>query len=76
MSRSFAELIKDYEADPAGWEVIQTDVVPSTNVRNQGGTSVQELLRHKTTGEEMVRHSLYRSDGRPFQPAHFRPYRK
>jgi hypothetical protein len=72
MSRSLPELIKDYEADPTQWEVIRTEAVPSTNRRNQGGTSIQELLRHRVTGEEMVRHTLLKPDGRAFRPTHFR----
>ena len=72
MSRSLPELIKDYEADPSQWEVIRTEAEPSTNRRNKGGTSTQEQLRHRVTGEEMVRHLLLRPDGRPFRPPHFR----
>jgi hypothetical protein len=74
MSRPLQELIKDFDADPAQWEVIRTEVVPSTNVRNRGGTSVQELLRHRTTGEEMVRHTLLKPDGTVFAAPHFRPH--
>ncbi len=72
MSRPLPELIKDYEADPTQWEVIQTETTPSTNRRNKGGTSVQELLRHRVTGEEIVRHSLLRPDGQAFRLPHFR----
>jgi hypothetical protein len=76
MSRPFRELVKDYDADPSQWEVIQIETEPSSNIRNQGGSSVQELLRHKTTGEEVVRHTLLRPDGQVFRPAHLRPQRK
>jgi len=76
MSRPLAELIRDYEKDPTQWEVIRTEVVSSTNMRNRGGSSVQELLRHGATGEEMVRHSLQRPDGSAFQQPHFRPHWK
>ncbi len=76
MSRSFADLLKDYEADPGQWEVIRTEVEPSTNLRNPGGTSIQEMFRHETTGEEMVRHTVRRADGRVFRAPHFRPFWK
>jgi len=76
MPRPFQELIDDYDADPSHWEVVQVQVESSRNVRNKGGSSVQELLRHKSTGEEMVRHLLLRPDGRPFAPPHFRPHWK
>jgi hypothetical protein len=72
MSRPIGELIRDYESDPTPWEVIRIESEPSTNRRNRGGTSVQELLRHKVTGEEMVRHTLIRPDGTPFDDPHFR----
>jgi hypothetical protein len=73
MSRSFKELMEDYEADPSGWEIIKTETVPSTNRRNPGGSSVQELLRNKTTGEEMVRHTVLKPDGKIFSAPHLRP---
>jgi len=72
MSRPLEELTRDYDADSTQWEVIRTAVLPSTNRRNRGGSSVQESLRHRITGEEMVRHTLLRPDGRVFRPAHFR----
>jgi hypothetical protein len=72
MSRPLPELIRDYEADPGPWEIIRTETVPSTKRRNRGGWSVQELLRHKDTGEEMVRHTLLRPDGRVLGRPHFR----
>jgi len=46
MPRSFRELLDDFEADPARWEIIRTETVASTSVRNRGGTSTQELLRN------------------------------
>jgi hypothetical protein len=73
MARPFRELLDDYAADPSQWEVVKTETVPSTNLRNRGGTSVQELLRHKGTGEELVRHTLLKPDGTVFDPPHFRP---
>lgn len=73
MSRPLRELIADYEADPTQWVVVRTQSDPSTNIRNKGGTSVQELLRHRHTGEEMVRHTLLQPDGSPFGAPHFRP---
>jgi hypothetical protein len=73
MSRSLTDLIKDYESNPAQWEIIRTEAVPSTNRRNRGGLSIQELLRHRTTGEQMVRHTLRRADGTIFAAPHFRP---
>jgi hypothetical protein len=72
MSRPLPELIRDYEADPGSWEIIRTETVPSTKRGNKGGWSVQELLRHKGTGEEMVRHTLLRPDGRLLGQPHFR----
>ena len=72
MTRPFAELIRDYEDDPTRWEVVRAETLPSTNRRNRGGTSVQELLRNKMTGEEIVRHTLRRANGSPFNPPHFR----
>ena len=76
MSRPLAELIRDYEANPANWEVVQIETVPSSNRRNRGGSSMQELLRHRSTGEEMVRHSVLKRDGALFAAPHFRPYWK
>ncbi len=72
MPRSFRELLDDYDADPARWEVVRTETVASTSVRNRGGTSAQELLRNKITGEELVRHTLRKSDGGLFGAPHFR----
>jgi hypothetical protein len=72
MSRPIEELIEDYQADPSKWEVVRTETTASTNRRNRGGTSVQELLRHKDTGEEMVRHTLRRPGGQLFGRPHFR----
>ena len=51
MPRSFGELIKDAAAKPSNWEVVQKEVLASTNMRNKGGTSVQELLRNTETGK-------------------------
>jgi hypothetical protein len=72
MSRPIRELIKDYAADPGHWEVVKTEVTPSTARRNRGGSSVQELLRHGVSGEEMVRHTLLKPDGSVYRNAHFR----
>lgn len=72
MSRPLADLINDYEADPTQWDVVQTQAESSTTTRNKGGTSVQELLRHSTTGEEIVRHTLLRPNGQLFRKPHFR----
>jgi hypothetical protein len=72
MARPFRELLDDYNADPSQWEVVKVERVPSTNMRNRGGTSVQELLRHRVTGEELVRHTLLKPDGTVFDPPHFR----
>jgi len=55
---------------------VKTDAAPSPNRKNKGGISVQELLRHKTTGEEIVRHSILKPDGMPFAESHFRPHWK
>jgi hypothetical protein len=56
--------------------VVKKEVVPSTDLRNKGGTSVQELLRNSETGEEVVRHTLLKPDGTVFEPPHFRPFWK
>ncbi len=76
MSRPFAELLRDVESTPSNWEVIRTETKPSLNRKNQGGTSIQEFLRHRTTGEEIVRHTLLKPDGTLFAEAHFRPHWK
>jgi hypothetical protein len=73
MTRPIGDLIRDFENDPTQWQVIRTDVIPSTNIRNKGGSSVQELLKHKGTGEEMIRHTLLKPDGAVFGGPHFRP---
>jgi hypothetical protein len=73
MSRPLPELIKDYEANPSQWEIVKTETVPSTARRNRGGFSKLELLRHKGTGEEMVRHTLLKPDGSVYAAPHFRP---
>src|SRR6266508_1625196 len=73
MNRTLRALIEDYEREPNHWEIVQTQSAPSTSRRNRGGASVQELLRHRLTGEEMVRHTLRKSDGSLFSPAHYRP---
>jgi uncharacterized protein RhaS with RHS repeats len=75
-ARPFAEQIKDASANPANWKVVKRECLPSTNTRNNGGTSVQELLRNEKTGEEIVRHTLFRPDGTVFEPSHFRPFWK
>jgi len=72
--RPFGDLIRDAETNPADWEVTNSETTPSTNMRNRGGTSFQELLRNKNTGEEMVRHTLFGPDGSIFEPPHFRPF--
>ncbi len=73
MSRPFHDRLRDVESNPSRWEVVQREESPSTNSRNRGGTSVQELLRNAETGEEIVRHTFYRPDGTTFEPPHFRP---
>ncbi len=73
MSRSLPDLIRDFEDDPDNWEVAKVDVQPSTNKKNIGGSSVQEVLRNKSTGEEMVRHTILKPNGKPFAAPHFRP---
>jgi hypothetical protein len=72
MTRPLPELVEDYRANPEDWELIRRGVVPSTRRRNRGGTSVQELFRHRTTGESVVRHTLVRPNGRLFGAPHFR----
>ncbi len=44
MSRPLPELLKDYDASPDQWEIVKTETQPSTNRRNPGGTSTQELF--------------------------------
>jgi hypothetical protein len=73
MVRTFRELLEDFQNDPTQWEVIAVQTNSSTNLRNRGGSSVQELLRHKKTGEEIIRHILLKPDGSEYAPAHFRP---
>ena len=72
MSRPFPELLADYDADPSPRDVVRREVEPSTNSRNRGGTSVQELLRNRYTGEEIVRHTVLRPNGSRFRNPHFR----
>lgn len=72
MSRSIEELIENYKSDPTQWEFIRSESTPSTKRGNCGGASVQELFRHKVTGEEMVRHTLLRPNGKPLGRSHFR----
>ena len=74
--RSFRELVDDHSADPTRWRVIKTERKPSTNNRNKGGLSIQEVLENAKTGETMVRHTLLKADGSIFQPPHFRPFWK
>jgi hypothetical protein len=76
MSRPFSDRLRDVEANPWRWEVVQREEVPSTNSRNRDGLSVQELLRHTGTGEEIVRHTLLAPDGTVFEPPHYRPFWK
>ncbi|MCH7725751.1 MAG: hypothetical protein IH991_04615, partial [Planctomycetes bacterium] len=72
--RPFRELIRDAIDNPSSWRVVRTERVPSTNLRNRGGTSQQELLRNVETGEEITRHTLFRPDGTIFELPHFRPF--
>ncbi len=72
MARPLRELLDDYNADPSQWGVVKVESVPSTNTKNRGGTSVQELIRHRATGEELVRHTVLKPDGTVFDPPHFR----
>ncbi|OYV88754.1 MAG: hypothetical protein B7Z73_07845 [Planctomycetia bacterium 21-64-5] len=74
--RAFRELVDDYAANPTRWRVIKTERKPSTNARNKGGASVQEVLENIDGGETLVRHTLLWADGTVFQPSHFRPYWK
>jgi RHS repeat-associated protein len=72
-ARPFRELIKDITGNPSKWKVVEKETVPSTNIRNKAGSSVQELLRNEETGEGIVRHTLFKPDGTVFEPPHFRP---
>jgi len=71
--RPFGELYRDAQANPSKWKVARTEEIPSTNIRNKGGTSRQELIRNEETGEEITRHTLLKPDGSIFEPPHFRP---
>jgi hypothetical protein len=71
--RPFRELLDDIQNDPSRWEFVRSESIPSSNRRNTGGTSLQELLRNRATGEEIVRHTLFRPDGSIFDPPHYRP---
>jgi hypothetical protein len=75
-TRPFNEIIKDFNANPSKWKLIKEQSLPSTNLRNKGGHSLQELFRNEETGEEIVRHTLFRADGSIFELPHPRPYWK
>jgi hypothetical protein len=68
----FRDLLRDVELNPSKWKVVKTQDTPSTNIRNKGGMSRQELLRNEETGEEIVRHSLFKPDGSLFDKPHYR----
>ncbi len=70
--RPFVDRMRDAMANPGKWMVIRSVTEPSSALRNRGGTSLQELLRNEETGETIIRHTLFRKDGRIFDPAHFR----
>lgn len=71
--RPFAERLKDVTANPSKWKVLRSVSEASSNIRNKGGRSLQELLRNEETGETIVRHTLFRANGSIFEPSHFRP---
>jgi hypothetical protein len=71
--RPFSEILNDFEATPSKWNLIKKETVPSTNVRNRGGSSVQELFENQETGEQIVRHTLLKPNGTIFEPPHCRP---
>jgi hypothetical protein len=73
-STSIGQKIKEFGSNPSKWEVVKTETVPSTRLGNAGGTSMQELLRNSDTGEELVRHTLFRANGSEIGSAHFRNY--
>ncbi len=73
ISRPIGELITDITTNPSVWQVVKKEIIASTNVRNVGGTSVQELLRNTETGEEIVRHTLLKANGSLFEIPHYRP---
>lgn len=72
MSRRLQKLAEDFETNPGDWEMLRRETTPSTNCRNRGGTSIQELLRHRSTGEEIVRHTLLTPLGDLFDTPHYR----
>jgi len=74
--RPFKELLENVESNPLKWKIVKTEVLPSTNIRNKGGTSVQELLENEETGETIVRHTLNKADGSVFEESHYRPFWK
>jgi len=76
VSRSVGELIKDFRANPSMWEKVRSEVEASINGANKGGTSLQEMFRHKGTAEELIQHTLFGRDGSIFEKMHFRGYWK
>jgi RHS repeat-associated protein len=70
--RPFRDRLADVQANPDKWVVIRREVVDATGRHNKGGTSVQELLRNCKTGETIVRHTLFRPDGKFFEKPHYR----
>jgi hypothetical protein len=75
-SRTINEIIKDAINNSSKWRVIRSEKIPSNNMRNKGGTSLQELLQNNETGEEIVRHTIFKPDGTIFEKPHFRPFWK
>jgi hypothetical protein len=74
--RTVGELIMDFKANPLNWQSVKTELLPSINRLNKGGTSLQELFHNTETKEELVRHTLFGPDGSIFEESHFRGYWK
>jgi hypothetical protein len=74
--RPFVDRLKDATANPSRWKVVRSISEASTNLRNKGGRSLQEILRNEETGETIIRHTLLKPDGTIFEPAHFREFLK
>ena len=74
--RPFAERVADISANSSRWQVVRSASEVSSNIRNRGGSSLQEILRNTETGETLVRHTIFKANGSIFEAPHFRPFWK
>lgn len=74
--QTFKDKIKDFSENPDNWEKTEDSEVESTNIRNRGGTSLEEEFTNKLTGEKLWRHTLKNRYGKPIEEPHFRKYPK